>query len=375
MSQYKKPVSDDFKKLEQAIKDNKVGNFYIFHGEEHYLRDRYLEMLRAHLCSDGLDGFNYKRFEGSELSVSTLEDAIDAFPVFAERTLIEIHDYKLFQSRGSYISDDNFEDNEDKAEDNIEDNKKENNQVNEVETSSALMTILSNLPDYVCLLFVFNTLPYKPNKKIKLNKEILSFAQVIEFSIQHQSSLIKWITNHYGKLGKRINKADAEYLILITGGYMATLKNEIEKTAAHSKTDIITRSDIDAVVIPILDAITYQLAEALIKRENIKAISILDELLRMREAPQKLLFSISLKMRQLLAARICLDNNIKAPALKDMCGITHDFIAVNLLNTARKTTLQYCKQAVIDCAKAAYDINSALDPESRMIELVAKLAS
>lgn len=345
MSQYKKSVNEDYKKLDLAMKENQIGNFYIFHGEEHYLRDRYLEMLRKNLCPNGLDGFNYRRFEGADLTSNVLENSIDMLPVFAERTLIEIHDFDLFSKKADNSS-----------------------------TESPLVSILSTLPDYVCVLFVFNTVVYKPDKRLKATKEIIKHAQIIEFAVQHQSNLIKWMTSHYSNIGKRIGKSEAEYLIHITGGFMAAIKNEIEKTAAHSKSDYITRADIDAVVIPVLDAVVYQLTDSLIKREHKKAMKILDELLRMREAPQKLIFSISLKFRQLLAARICIENNLGKSSLVEMCSLTHDFQAGMLFDTARKSTLPACRQAVIDCAKAAFDLNSAPDPESRMIELVAKLA-
>ena len=339
----KKETTDyDFKKIESDIKENTIGNFYIFHGVEHYLRDHSLEQLRRHLCPDGLDGFNYKRFEGKELSMQDLEEAIDILPVFAERTFIEIHDFDLFSKKTE---------------------------------STQLLSILSNLPDYVCILFVFNTLEFKPDKRTKNHKEILTRAQVIEFAVQHQSDLLKWISNHYRRLGKSISRSDAEYLIHITGGYMATLKNEIEKTAAHSKSNSITRTDIDAVVIPILDAVVYQLSDAIIKKEHVKAMRILDDLFHMREAPQRLIYSISLKMRQLLTARICLDENRDNKYLMEICSIRYDFQAKMLLDTARKSSLQNCCQAVIDCAVAAFDLNSTPDPESRMVELITKLAN
>jgi DNA polymerase-3 subunit delta len=181
------------------------------------------------------------------------------------------------------------------------------------------------------------------------------------------------MNNHYNDLGKKINRPEAEYLIHITGGLMALLKNEIEKTAAHSKNEFISRSDIDAVVIPVIDAVVYQLADALIKREHQKAMRIIDELFLMREAPQRLMFSISLKMRQLLAARVCIENNLDRAALVKMCGLAYEFQARMLFDTARKSTLDNCRQAVIECARTAVHLNSAPDPESRMVELAAKL--
>ena len=357
-----KTVSSDYKLIDAAIKNGKVGSLYIFHGEEHYLRDRYIESLRKHLCPNGLDGFNYKRFEGKTLTADLLEETIDTLPVFSDRTFIEIRDYQLFPRK------------RDSDEPPSEKTKKKDAKKTRRMDEPPMQRILTSLPDYVCVLIIFDTIEYKPDTRTKYSKDILQHAQVIEFSVQDRGNLTKWLMNHYKTAGKKIGRAEAEHLIHITGGHMSTLKNEVEKTSAFSKDEFITRSDIDAVVIPELDAIVYQLSDAIIKREHIKAIRILDELLRMREAPQKLIFSISLKMRQLLAARACIESKLGKPDLMKMCAINYDFQAQMLLDTARKTTLHNCCRAVLDCAQAALDLNSAPDPEARMVELVARLA-
>ena len=370
MSYNKKDRFYDYTKIKADIENNNIGNLYIFHGDEHYLRDRYIEQLRNHVCPDGTGSFNYRRFEGANITLHDLDDAVDTLPVFAERTFIEIHDFSLLP-KGSSDEDEN----NDSSLENDESDNKTNERRLDINHDSLLINILSNLPDYVCLLFIYNTITFKPDGRKKAHKQIINLAQVIEFTVQNQSELFKWITGHYKRIGKQIGKPEAEHLVHITGGYMATLKNEIEKTAAFSKTDYITRADIDAVVMPILDAVIYQLTDAIIKRDFYNSMKILDELLRMREAPQKLIYSISLKMRQLLAAKVCIENNLSKSHLMDLCGIRFDFQANMLMNTARKTTPEVCRSAVIDCTYAAYDLNTASDSEARLIELVAKLAS
>jgi DNA polymerase-3 subunit delta len=234
--------------------------------------------------------------------------------------------------------------------------------------------MFADLPDYVCVIFIYDTVPYKPDGRTKLDKEILKLAQVIEFTVREQSQLVKWIMRHFKDAGKHISHSDAEYLVLITGGYMTVLHGEIGKTAAYASAETVTRSDIDAVVTPILDAVVYKLADALVKREHTAAMRILDELLRMREAPDRLLYNISLKMRQLLAARACIEGNMGKSTLIEICGIRHEFQAKMLMDTARSATLAGCRDAVLLCSETAYDLRGAPEPESQLIELVAKLA-
>jgi len=339
MPQYSR-TGDGYKRLAESLTGGQASRFYIFHGEERYLLERSLDQLRKLLCPGGLDGFNYKRFEGKNITIDDIDDSINTLPAFADRTLVEIHDFDIFKS----------------------DDKKK------------LGELFSDLPDYACIVFIFNVIAYKPDGRTKADKEILKNADIVEFTVQGQDSLVKWIKRHFKDAGKTIGTVDAEYLVLITGGYMSAIFSEIGKTAAYAKGDVITRKDIDAVVIPILDAVVYKLTDALMRRKYTLAMRILDELLRMREAPQKLLFNISLKMRQLLAARICIESSLDKNALIEMCGIRHEFQARSLMDTARETTLKVCRDAVLLCADTAYALNSSAEPEAHLTELVLSFA-
>ena len=275
------------------------------------------------------------------MPIDEIEDAVNTFPAFAEKTLVEIHDFDIFKN----------------------------------DSKERLRDIFSDLPDFVCVVFIYSTIEYKPDGRQKINKEILKHANVVEFVVQDQDNLVKWIKRHFRDTGKNISTTDAEYLAFITGDLMATLNGEIEKTAAYSKEETVSRKDIDAVVTPVLDTVAYKLSDALISRENKKALQLLDELFQMREAPHKLMYSISLKMRQLLAARVCIENDLSKAKLMEICSIRHDFQARILMSTASKATLSSCRTAVLSCSETALELNSATEPESRMIELIAKLAS
>ena len=331
---------DGFMRLSAGLSAGQIGCFYIFHGEERYLLQRSLSMLRALICPDGLSSFNYKRYEGKHLNLDLLDEAIDTLPSFAERTLIEIHDFDLFSC----------------------------------DDKPRLVQILSNLPDYVCLVCVYELLAYKPNRRAKVNAEILNCADVVEFVLQEQSKLIKWIIMHFKDAGKNISADNAKYLAFITGGYMSSLHGEIEKTASFASGDTISRADIDAVVIPVLDTAAYKLTDALARGDHAGAMQILSELFEMKEPAHKLLFSISLKMRQLLAARVCIEAQKSKGDLIEICSLKHEFQAKALMDSARMMSLKSCREAVLHCANTAHELNSLPDPDSRLTELITKLA-
>jgi len=331
--------NNNYDNLLSSLKSGEIGTFYIFHGEERYLLDYCLGQLRAKLCPDGLDGFNYKRYDSKNLSLDELEEAINTLPAFAERTFIEVHDFDIFATN----------------------------------VRERICKIVSDLPEYVCLLFVYNTVAYKPDGRVKQNKEIQKNANIVEFVVQDQEKLVKWVKRHFTDAGKKIDTQEAEYISFITGGLMSTLKGEIEKVAAFSKSDIIIRDDIDAVVSPVLDAVTFKLTDAIVSGNFKLSTQILGELFQMREAPHKMIYSISLKLRQLLVARVCIENGLGKTHFMEMCGIRHEFQARGLWATANKSTLSDCKASVIHCSETALDLNSTTDPEARIVELLLRL--
>ena len=328
------------KRFTASLAAGQIGKLYFFHGEERYLLDYYLSELRRRTCPGGAEGFNYRRFDDRDISPDELADAVDTYPAFAERTFIEIHDFNIFKS----------------------DRKQD------------ICDILSELPEYVCIVLVFDTVEYKPDGRVKLDAALVKNAETVCFAVQEQSEVIKWVYKHFKNHGKKISQENAEYLVFITGGLMSSLNGEIEKVAAYAKNESIARHDIDAVVTPVLDAVIYKLTDALTLRKHDEAMRLMDELLRMQEAPHKIMFSISLKMRQLLAARVLIENGAGNRELMLICGVREEFQARALMNTARRTTLMQCRDAVLHCADIAYDLNSAPDPEVRMAELITKLA-
>ena len=131
---------------------------------------------------------------------------------------------------------------------------------------------------------------------------------------------------------------------------------------------------IDAVVEPVPDAVTYKLTDALARGQYDKSSEILGQLFLMREPPHKIIFSISMKMRQLLGARVIFEEGKGPRDLMKLCGLRFSFQAEGLIGCARGVSLQWCKDAVIKCAEAAAKMNSGTDYEQAITQLIIELA-
>jgi DNA polymerase-3 subunit delta len=338
----KKNASSLYDIFRKQLRSGDIGTLYIFHGSEHYLLDRSLASLREKLVAGALSDFNHRRLNARSFSVDTLADSVNTLPAFSERTLVEVHDVDIFKLPE--------------------------------EPRKRLIALLSELPDTVCLVFVFNTVPYAPDGRQKLAQLLKSKAQIVEFTIQEQSKLIRWIRAHVEHNGKTISPADCEHLAFITGSSMTTLSGEIEKLCQYVEGDNITRTDIDALVTPVPDAVAYQLTDHVIGGRFNEAAHVLATLFAMQEPAQKLIYSVTMALRRLYTARLYIDEGKSQDAFTQTTGLRFAFQARNLFAAARKCSAEVCRKAVLASARAAFAMNSGANGEARLAELLAELA-
>jgi len=324
--------------LRADIKSGSIGTFYIFYGEEAYLRTYYLDQLRSKLMEGPAEAFNFHRFDAKSFSANALQDAVDALPVMAERTMIQIDDLDLSKLDES--------------------------------TREMMTQIILDLPEYVCLVLVYDVVEYKLDKRQKKFADaVQKTATELNFQKQSQASLTDWCIRHFRSAGKRINNDLCAYLIFQTGGTMTALKPEIEKIAAFAAGDEITRQDIDAVVIPVLDAQVFQITDELASRNFAGALSRLQVIFQMQEEPIPVLAAIASNLRRLLAAKTLSENGKGSDELMKLCSMS-DYPARKTMSNARNFTMQWCRQAVLLCAETDYKLKTSYDDAERLVELL-----
>ena len=72
------------------LKSGNIGGWYIFAGEEDYLKRHYrTELSRAVLTDDAFDTFNHSVFDGQEMTLAAFRDALYTPPMMSDYKLIE----------------------------------------------------------------------------------------------------------------------------------------------------------------------------------------------------------------------------------------------------------------------------------------------
>ena len=311
-------TNEAYQKFKADLSAGAVGCAYIFYGEESYLREYYLEELRKKLVPVGFEEFNYHRLEGKDLTVQTLTEMAEAMPMLSERTLIVVTDFDIFKLGE--------------------------------EQREKLIGLLEDIPPYCCLVFVYDTVAYKPNKTMKkLCKAIGDHVQAVEFRAQDSSDLVAWIARRFRALDKEIDRQTAEYLIFTCGGLMTGLVPEIQKIGAYAKGKAITQKDIDDVADPVLSAEVFKLSDAVLQGNYDLAASILGDLLKMQTEPIMILAALGSELRRIYTARIAIDSGKDKYWLMELWEMKSDYPAKLLLNAAKRTTADWCADAVKMC--------------------------
>ena len=173
-----------------------------------------------------------------------------------------------------------------------------------------------------------------------------------------------------------MDSADAEYLIFLVGDLMHDLSAEIGKIAAYAAHPRVTRADMDAVTIPKVDAVVFQMTDAMARKDFDKAASVLADLLHSREAPVMILSVMGKYFQQLYTARLLLDAGRGRDDLMTLWEMKSDFQAGKLTDAARRFSLPWCRYALRRCYETDIVLKSSYGQEGEVLTgLLMELAS
>ena len=336
---YPKKSADNgaVKQLKNDLASGTIGSLYVFYGEEGYLKRHYLNQLKE-LCGGPFEAFNNITLDGEQVTVQSLTDAVDSIPMGSEKKLVVVRDYKLMQPTG--------------------------------DLKDFLPQLLSGLPEYVCLVFYFDTLEFKPDKRLNLWKILETNGQVIEFAQSSAASLIPWVKRHFFEHGKMIETPECEYLLFLCGASMENLLTEIAKIAAGTPGDRIDKGDIDALGSRVLEATVFELTDSMMEKQYSKGLLILRDLFDMKQEPVAVLAAVTKQMQRLYGAKLALAKGKGESEIAQILGFKSAYPARRLIQSARRCTLDYLRWAQQICLQTDLALKSNLPDPQRSLELL-----
>lgn len=193
--------------LKKKIKSGSLGGAYLFYGDEEYLKDHYLSLLRRAVEAAPLPEFNHIVFDEKDMRFSDLGDAVETLPAMSDFKLIEIREPNFERMKA--------------------------------DTAERYAALLDDLPAYAALVFLLRGdtdgklfAPGGKTPAAAVAAAVRKQGLVVEFKKETESRLYAWIDRHFAHRGVTVGKDAVELLVAMCGNDMYILAGEIEKLAA-----------------------------------------------------------------------------------------------------------------------------------------------
>lgn len=319
--------------MQQLLEDLKSGSFkqvYLLYGEEAYLRLQYRDRLRQALVPPD-DTMNYHYFEGKNCSPPELIDLGETMPFFAERRVIFVENSGLFKKASDQLAD-----------------------------------YLRSLPPTTVFVFVETEV----DKRGRLFKAVKETGRAVEFGVQNEATLKKWILVQLKKEGKQISEQTLNSFLTKTGTDMENIHRELEKVFCYAlDRDVITQADVDAVCIRQVSNQIFDMVEAIALRRQRQALKLYYDLLSLKEPPMRILFLTGRQFNLLLQVKELKKKGYDDRKIGEKTGL-HGFIVKKYVQQAARFTKEELKEALTACVEADEAVKTGKMNDVMSVELL-----
>lgn len=319
--------------MEQLLNDLKQQTFksvYLLCGEEAYLRNQYKKRLKDAMTDEG-DTMNYSYYEGKDVNPRAVIDMAETLPFFAERRVLMIENSGFFKNKCDELAD-----------------------------------YVSSIPESTCLIFVETEI----DKRSRLYKEVKKYGRVVEFGIQKEDTLVKWILGMLKKEGKSITKETLQLFLTKTGSDMQTIKNELDKLISFTEgKEVITSEDVEQVCVAQTTNKIFDMINAIAEGNHKKALELYEDLLSLKEPPMRILFLIARQFHQLYQLKLLAKEGVASSEIAKQAGIM-PFAMKKYQAQAKSFSEEELRQAVEECVDAEEAVKTGAMNDRLSVELI-----
>lgn len=320
-----------FIELKKQIKENNIGKLYLFFGDEVYIKNVYIEKLTELIDDAGFSDFNHITIDEKDLDPDTVDDALESFPMFAEKKLIIIKNSGIFQ--------------------------KANEEIKEF-----WLARLKKIPDYVTIVFDETAV----DKRSVLYKAVAKTGHITEFEYLSETDMVSWIEREAARHKKKISRNSAAYMVGICDDGLSYVKNELEKLISFCDNEI-TVSDIDRVVTKALSVRVFELTDAILSGDANRAVALTESFKAVKESAFKILYLLSGSFDKCLRTRLMTAEGASYAEIAQKTGLK-PFLVKKYIDNGRKFGEDYLVNRIIRVAEIDLSIKEGAVEEWTALE-------
>lgn len=316
--------------LERALHKRDIAPLYFFHGEETYLIDRMVGILKATVVESHLADFNLTTFYAGESSARDIMNTARTFPLLSDRRLVIVKE------------------------------------ADKLKTSSwkELSTYVTDPLPSTCLVFCA--------EKLALNATLLTpfkrKGEVVRFYHPFEREIAEWIRKMVKEFDKTITSDAVTLLCMELESDLQTIYSELQKIAAFvGEKKVIGKDEVREVLSEAGGASVFELIECIGNRDQESALMLLKRLLEAGEYPLKILTIISRHLRMLTQAKEMLKEGISSAEVGSTLGI-RDFHLKGFLRQANSFSLAKAETYFTSLFRTDEMLKSSRIPKKLILE-------
>lgn len=302
----------DLNEFKNRIKTENLAGWYIFAGEEDYLKKYYLTTLRKSVVVDETFlPFNLTTFDGLDVDFDAMREAIEAPPMMS--------DYKLIEWK--YANLDSLKEREKDA-------------------LFSLMALKELYPSaIVAILATSDGFDMGTEKRpSKLKTKLSEGFDILTLDRSTDSQLLGWLKKHFDSEGISVDAPTLNALLFRAGRSMEILNNEVIKLSSYAKSHnkaSVSIQDVEEISSSSTECDAFALSNAVTEKDLNKALAALTDLKMRRVDPSYVIAMLGRTYSELMSVSLMLDEGKSSKDIETLLRL-HPFKAKLAIASAKR---------------------------------------
>jgi len=320
----------DITTLDKELRSGKLRPAYVIVGEESYLAQGAMRILREKVCGKAADDLSCRSFTAKESKVGEVIDSLRTVPFLSEKILVIIRDAEKMQKA----------------------------------LLEALTSYLESPVDTSILMVVASKL----DGRTKFMQLAGKTAAVVECKPLFANKIPFWINMEVKRGGKQISQQAANFLADMVGGNLGELAQAIERIILYvGKRKLVELSDIEHAIAETHQRTIFELTDAVGMRKLPKAISLLHNILENGGAPVLTLNMLARHFRILSKAKEISGRITGKGEIAKYLGV-HPFYAMNYMDQSKNFSSGELRDGFRTLHRCDRSLKSSRIPKERILE-------
>lgn len=300
---------------------------YLAVGDDRLMRDTVVDRIKARVAELGDLDFNSETIDGGSATGTQIVDAANTFPFASEKRLVIVNDVEKLS----------------KADQDI------------------VVEYLQAPTRSTVLMLLANKLP--SNTKLHGAVKAVDPKAVINAEQKKKASDVRdRVIAIAASKGLTLSSSDASHLIERSGKSTVRLSAELQKIASFvGQRTVITREDIDQIVVPTREIAPWELTDAVSARDLATVVELTGTMLDDGRTPIELLSTVIRRIRDLITIRALLDRDENSSAIAAALG-QPEWKVRSLIGWTRGWEAAELRDSLVTASQADADMKSGADP-------------